>query len=144
MEPHLKQRNWWSQLSGGWTKDASPFNGRHRIGFQASELSWLLPPPAHSSVGQAATFHSQSGSQLGLYLNVNIISLSRNPAGLLLNERWSLSPTIPNMLIVPMHVPFDPSFIKTVTLDFHFLRDSFLSSLIGGQVWPGAELYLLS
>lgn len=144
MEPHLKQRNWWSQLSGDWTKDAFPFNGRHRIGFQASELSWVLPLPAYSSVRQAATFHSQSRSQLGLYLNVNIILLSRNPAGLLLHEWWCLSLTIPNMLIVPVHVPFDPSFIKTITLDIHFLRDSFLLPLIGGQVLPGAELYLLT
>lgn len=96
-----------------------------------------------SSVSLAATFHSQCKRHLGLLPFVNIILLSRGPAGLLLSEWWCLSLTIPNVLMVPIHHWFDLFLIKTITLKFYSLRDSFLLCLTGGRVWPGAELYLV-
>lgn len=96
-----------------------------------------------SSVSLAAIFHSQCKRHLGLFASVNIILLSRGPAGLLLREWWCLSLTIPNVLVFSMHQWFDLFLIKTITLKFYLLRDSLLLYLIGGQVWPGAELYLV-
>lgn len=49
----------------------------------------------------------------------------------------------PNVLMIPMHHQFDLALIKTTTLEFHFLRDSLVLSLIGGQALTGTELYLL-